>query len=126
MLAPVISFFVSAGLSQRRARQLAVGLICLLVLLALWLAKLAYDRSVISRHDAGQAAATAQADRAADAQAATQRRADDTRLSAEAAALEKVTENVSSADPRTARRAYYECIRVQQAARKLGGITPAC
>ena len=126
MLAPVISFFVSAGLSERRSRRLAIGLIALLVLLGLWLAKLAYDRSVISRHDAGQVAATAQADRAADAQAATQRRADDTRLSAEADALEKVTENVSSADPRTARRAYYECIRVQQAARELGGLTPAC
>lgn len=126
MLSIIAAHFVSAGLSERRARQLSIGLIIMVGLLALWLAKLAYDRSLISHHDASQAAETARADRVADAKAATQRRTDDARLEAEADALEKVTENVSIADPRAARRAYYECVRMQQSARELGRLTPAC
>ena len=126
MLSAIAAYFVSAGLSERRARQLSIGLIVIVGLIALWLAKLAYDRSLISRHDAAQAVQTATADRAADAKAATQRRTDDARLEAEADALEKVTENASNADPRAARRAYYECVRLQQSARELGRLTPAC
>lgn len=126
MLSPITGFLVSAGLSERRARQLAVGLVILLVLLALWIAKLIYDRTLIAQHDANQAIETVTADRAADAQAATERRTDDARLEAEADALEKVTENVSINDPRAARRAFYECVRLQQEARKLGRLTPAC
>lgn len=76
------------------------------------------------RNDDGQAVATAQADRAADAAAATRRRADDARLSAEADALERITEN--AADPLAARRAYHVCVRLQQQARAAGRLTPAC
>ena len=38
MLGSIAAFFVSAGLSERRARQLAVALIVIVGLLALWLA----------------------------------------------------------------------------------------
>lgn len=126
MLSSVAGFLVSAGLSGRRARQLAIGLIIILVLLALWIAKLVYDRSLIAQHETSQAVKAIHADRAADARAATERRTDDARLQAEADAFEKVTQNVSIADPRAARRAYYECIRLQQSARELGRFTPAC
>jgi hypothetical protein len=76
------------------------------------------------RQDDGQAVATVQADRAADAAAATRRRSDDARLAEEAAALERITEN--EADPVAARRAYLVCVRLQQQARAAGNLTPAC
>lgn len=126
MLAAIASFFAAHGLSEPRARQISIGVVILCVVLGLWLAKLFYDRAVIDRHDANQAVEVERADRAADAAAATQRRTDDARLEAEADALEKVTENVSINDPRAARRAYYECVRLQQEARKLGRLTPTC
>ena len=122
----LLSWLVSNGLPESRARKVATGLPILLVILLLWLGKLAYDRSLISRHDASQAAETASADRAADATAATRRREDDARLEAEADALEKVTENAALSNPRAARRAYYDCVRLQQQARQLGRLTPAC
>lgn len=126
MLAPIARLLVTAGLSEKRARQLAIGLLILLAIVGIWIVKAAYDAALIDRHDAGRALETERADRAADAQAATLRRADDARLEAEADALEKVTENASIADPRAARRAFYECVRLQQAARELGRLTPAC
>ncbi|EQB32027.1 hypothetical protein [Sphingobium ummariense] len=128
MIGAIAAWFMSAGLPQRRARQLAVGLLIIAAILLLWLGKALYDRAVIRRHETGQAAATAQADRAADAKAATQRRADDARLEAEADALERITDNEVDAtvDPLAARRAYYSCVRLQQQARARGDVTPAC
>lgn len=126
----IASFFIRAGLPVRRARQLAIGLLIALAIAGLWIAKLAYDRRVIATHDAASAVTQSRADRAADAQAATRRRTDDARLEAEADALEKVTEDAMhdaiSADPRAQRRAYYDCIRLQQQARAGGHLTPAC
>lgn len=127
MIGAIAAWFMSAGLAERRARQLAVGLLIILAIVLLWLGKTLYDRAVIRRHETGQATATAQADRAADAQAATQRRTDDSRLEAEADALERITANeVDATDPMAARRAYYACVRLQQQARARGDITPAC
>jgi C4-dicarboxylate-specific signal transduction histidine kinase len=123
----IASWFVTAGLSQRRARQLAFGLLALLLLIGLWLGKLLYDRALITRHDAVAAAVQATADRAADASAATRRRTDDARLEAEADALERITDNeMVAADPLAARRRFYDCVRLQQQARAAGHLTPAC
>ena len=122
----LVTWLVSAGLSERWARKAAIALLIAAAILLLWLGKLAYDRALVTRHDATQAAETATADRAADAKAATQRRADDARLQAEAAELEKVTHNAASTDPLGPRRAYYDCVRLQQQARELGRLTPAC
>lgn len=125
----LVAFLVRSGLPQRHARWLAIGVLIAALMLALWLALTIRDRRMIARHEAGAAVAQARADRAADAKAATRRRSDDARLEAEADALEKVTDNAID-DPRGARRAYYECIRVQQQARSSGGsgghLTPAC
>ncbi|RSU57214.1 hypothetical protein [Sphingobium yanoikuyae] len=125
-MAWLTSFLVSAGLSDRRARQLAIGLVLILLIIGVWIAKLIYDRRVIANHEAGSAAVQAQADRAADAAAATVRRTDDARLQAEAEALEKVTENAIKSDIGAARRAYYDCVRLQQQARSAGRLAPAC
>lgn len=61
----------------------------------------------------------------ADEQASETRRDDDARLNREQRELEKVIEDAESngIDPR---RAYYECISLQQAARKAGRPAPAC
>ena len=121
------SFLVGAGLSQRRARQIMIGLVLVALIIGLWIAKLIYDRRVIAAHDAGNVAAQAQADRAADGAAATRRRADDSRLQAEAATLERITNNeVDAQDLLAARRAYYDCVRLQQQARAADRFTPAC
>lgn len=126
-MAWIVAWFASAGLSERRARQMAIGLIAVLVVAALLLGKLAYDRALIARHDSAATADQLRADRAADAEAATRRRADDARLEAEADALERITDNeMVAADPLAARRLYYDCIRLQQQARAAGQLTPAC
>jgi hypothetical protein len=126
----IAAFFIRAGLPARRARQLAIGLLIMLAMVGLLIGKLAYDRRVVANYDARTVAVQARADRAADATAATRRRSDDARLEAEADALEKVTEdathNAISADPRAQRRAYYDCIRLQQQARAAGHLTPTC
>ncbi|MFB0874589.1 MULTISPECIES: hypothetical protein [unclassified Sphingobium] len=121
----LVALLARSGLPQRHARVIAIGVLVATLMLALWLALAIRDRRVIARHEAGAAVAQARADRAADAQAATRRRSDDARLEAEADALEKVTDNAID-DPRGARRAYYECLRVQQQARRAGHLTPAC
>lgn len=120
----LVTWLIASGLPERRARQLAIGLLVLCLIVALFIGKLLYDRALIARHQASDVAIQAQADRAADTAAATQRRTDDARLSAEADALERITEN--AADPLAARRAYHLCVRLQQQARASGRLTPAC
>lgn len=130
MIGSIAAWLAGAGLSQRTARQIAITILIAIAIVALWIALAWRDARMVAAHDAGKAAAQAQADRAADAGAATRRRADDARLEAEADALERITENVSTAqiplDPRDQRRAYYACIRVQQQARAAGRLAPAC
>lgn len=99
------------------------GLIAALIL-ALGLAKCAYDRSIISNHDAKVEAAAARADQRADTRAADQRRADDARLTTEAQELGRATENAPSDEAR--RLARHRCLRLQQAARRDGKLSPAC
>ena len=90
------------------------GLVTALIL-ALGLAKCAYDRSIIANHEANQDAANTKADRKADSKSAEQRRADDARLATEKSDLERITGNEAQS-PADRRRAYYECVRRQQAA----------
>ena len=120
----IAAWFASAGLSERRARQIAIGVIVLLILAALWLGKMAYARALIARHEHAATPEQLRDDRAAAAVAATRRRADAARLEAEADALERITEN--AIDPLAARRRYYDCVRLQQQARAAGHLTPAC
>jgi hypothetical protein len=103
----------------------AAALLAGLLLLAL--ATCARDRRLIANHDALRDAALAEAARAADARAATARRADDGRLANETTQLNEVLAHAPSADPPSAaRRAFYECVRMQQAARAAGAPAPAC
>lgn len=112
--------------SDGATKALGIGALVALLVLGLGIAKCSYDRSIISAHDAKQVAATAKADRKADAKAADERRTDDTRLSAETQALNQVETAHATDDPRTRRIARQRCLRDQQAARASGGEPPTC
>jgi hypothetical protein len=127
MIGALAQLFAGIGVPARMTRLLAIGALVVLAFVALWIALSIHDRRVVAEHEAAAAAEATTADRAADAQAATRRRTDDARLEAEADALEEVTENeMDAADPLAARRAYYDCVRVQQQARAAGRLSPAC
>lgn len=108
---------------EKAARPAAFGLLAVAIGLALLGSKCAYDRSVIEKHEAKREAATAKADRKADANAAEQRRADDNRLTAETTEIKEAVNEAerNGADPRAV---YYDCLRRVQAARR-SGVSPA-
>jgi uncharacterized iron-regulated membrane protein len=120
----IIVFLIAKGVPARFAKPL-LALVALIALAGiLWAGIAIHDRNVVKTHDAGQVAATAVADRKADATAAVERRADDTRTTDEKTQLEKVQANApSDLDRRLARQ---RCIRLQQDARRLGKQSPAC
>ena len=128
MIGALARLVAGLGIPQRLARIAAIALLVVALLLALWVAKQIYDRNLVARHVATDAVVQSQADRAADAQVATQRRADDARLRVEAQELERVTADEMDAtlEISDARRRYYDCVRVQQQARARGDFTPAC
>jgi len=119
-----IAWLIARGVGQRAARPVAYLLVAIVVAFVLGGAKCAYDASIISRHEARQEAATAKADRKADAHAAEQRRTDDTRLDQESTQLQKAQANATSDTDR--RLARHRCLRLQQAARRERREPPAC
>jgi len=115
------------GIPERLARIGLIVLALLLLVVGLGVAKCSYDRDLVAAHDAQRDARLAEDARAADANAAEARRVDDARLSSESIQLDKVTANASLDQPISpARRAYYDCIGLQQAARAAGRPAPAC
>lgn len=116
----MIAFLASYAaklVGPRFAKPFLIAVAFLAVLAILGTAKCAYDRSVIEQHQAKQDAANAKADRKADAKAADQRRADDSRATTEAEEIKEAVNEArqTGADPRAA---YYACVRLQQAARR--------
>lgn len=106
------------------SKTLVTGGLVVALIAAAGLAKCAYDRSIISSHDAKIEAKTARADQRADGHAADQRRADDARLATETEELGRATENEPTDEAR--RLARHRCLRLQQAARRDGKLTPSC
>lgn len=124
MIAFLIPLVMRAGIPARFAKAAAWLLIAIAAALLIWGAWAAIKSSIIREHDAGQALEQSEADRAADQNAAEQRRADDSRLAQEAAEIERAEENAQTdLDRRLARQ---RCIRMQQAARRDGREPPAC
>lgn len=123
MIAFLAGLAMKLGVAERFARPVGIGAVVIALLLALWALKSCYDARLIATHDAGQRAATAEADRKADTKAAEQRRADDARLSTETRELEKSREADTDVDRRLAR---HRCLRLQQAARAERRQPPAC
>lgn len=120
----IIARLIAAGVPERVAKPVLIAVLIALALAGLGIAKCSYDRRVIAAHDAAANLAAEKAGRAADQKAADQRQQDTNRAATEAAQLDKVTTNAKSPDD--ARRAYYRCVRLQQAARANGERSPAC
>lgn len=120
----IIARLIAGGVPERLAKPALIALAVALAIIAAGIGKCAYDRSIIAKHDAAANLSAEKAGRAADQKAADQRQADTTRAASEAAQLDKVTTNANSPDD--ARRAYYRCVRLQQAARANGERSPAC
>lgn len=124
MIGAIATALIARGLPEKAAKPLIfAGLAIAILVLSLGL-KCAYDRSVIRNHTNAQEAATAKADRKADATAADQRRVDDARLSQETQQLEKAQTNATTDTDR--RLAKHRCLRAQQEARRLGKQPPTC
>ena len=125
MIAALLALAVRAGIAPRFAKPVLIALAVVLLVVGLGVGKCAYDRSVIRDHTANERADTAVADRKADTTAAEQRRADDARATTERTEIKEAIDEARStgADPRAA---YYDCIRLQQAARKLGQPPARC
>lgn len=116
MIPMLIARLIGLGVPAKAAKPILAVLGGLLLLGALWGLKSCYDHSVIDKHSAKQEAATAKADRKADAKAAETRLADQARETAEATQIKEAL-NEAGPDPAARRAAYYRCVRVQQAAR---------
>jgi hypothetical protein len=121
----LIGLALKLGVPQRFAKGAVIAALIAIAIAALGIGKCTYDKRVIANHDAKQEAATAKADRQADAKAAEQRRADDSRSTAEATEIKETIDEAkrTGADPRAA---YYECVRRQQAARRERKPSPDC
>lgn len=108
-------------LSPRLTKALGAALLILAVALLLWLGKLAYDASLIAKHEAQQHAAIAKAqvaaDRAADEAAAEQAKAlAETQKALEQAEIEAVRNDPEGAAQTVgpATQSYYDTLRAQE------------
>lgn len=124
-MAGILTWLISLGLSPRFAKGFLIAVGVGLALILLGLGKLAYDRSVIRNHTNAQEAATAKADRAADASAADQRRLDDARAHTE---RQEINDAIEEAEPTpdARRAAYYACLARLQDARRRNLPPAAC
>lgn len=107
----------------RKAFGVAVILVGIVVLISVGV--MLHDRRVIKNYTNAQGAKTAKADRKADNTAAEQRRVDDKRSIDEAQEVKEAI-NEAKAEGRDPRAAYYECVRLQQSARREHKPSPNC
>lgn len=124
LLLPIVEGWMGPNLAKY-AKPLIWIVLAVLILLALWGGKCAYDRNLISSHDARQDAANSKADKKADDNSAVQRVTDVTRAQDEKTQTQEAINEArrSGADPRAA---YYQCVQRQQSARRAGQPSPKC
>ncbi len=123
MIAVAILNFVVARVGQRWAKPAIYASLAVLLIVGLGVAKCAYDRSVIDRHDAKEEAKTERAARKAsdDATAADNARRGD--FSASQGAIERKVDDAADKSPAgPGTRAYFDCLRRQ----RTGGHKAAC
>lgn len=125
MFAFLIPFALKLGVPARFAKAAIIGTAVILLGLAILAAVKIHDHRVIATHEAKQEAATAKADRKADAHAAEQRRVDDARSTQETQQIKEAV-NEAGSDPAARRAAYYRCVQLQQSARKSGKLPADC
>ena len=126
MMGALIPFALRLGVPQRFARAAVIAALVVIAALAAVAVKKGYDTRLIGQHDNAVAATVTKRARTADNGAAVQRRADDARANTEATQIEKVIHDAPSTPVSDARRRYYECVRLQQAARAARNPAPAC
>jgi hypothetical protein len=121
----LIGILVGWGVPQKLVKPLLIGIGALLLIFAIFAGVKIHDHRVIKQHQAEQDAANAKADRAADQKAADQRRTDDARVTTETQEINHAISEAkrSGTDPRSA---YYQCVKLQQAARAAKRVVPAC
>ena len=112
-------------IGEKASKAIVIVAGVVLLIGALFALRACDKRNIIEEHTAGQEAATAKADRKADAKSAEERRADDARAATES---QEIKEAIREAGPNPAdrRAAYYECVRKQQAARREGKSPADC
>lgn len=120
----LVTTLIGWGVPSKLAKPLLFIFAAALIVIALGVGKCAYDNKVIHNANLERENAQEKADRKADNAAAEQRRIDDARAVKEGQELKDV--QVKYADPAERKRAYYRCIRLQQAARRDGIEPPAC
>lgn len=110
------------GLGRTAIKLIGLGLI----VLAIGIAAAAIKRDIITTHTARQDAATARADRKADAAAGEQRRTDDSRAQTEIEALERIKPDAPFVPVSADEQRRFDCIRLQQQARRERRQPPGC
>lgn len=133
MIAALTAKLLALGVPARLARPLLmaggiiIAAIVIILIWSIWLAR--HDAAVVRQHEAASNAAVAEAARKADAELAETRRSDDARTHEENAELKRTInahDPAQSAPISAARRAFIECVRLQQSARQAGRAAPAC
>jgi uncharacterized protein YpuA (DUF1002 family) len=106
-------------IGPKASKAIVIAGLVLAALALFFIAKGLYDRSLIEGHTAEQRAEAAEADLKATEKAGEERRVDDSRLAAEG---QQIKEAITNAGPSQAdrRRAYYDCVKLQQSARARG------
>lgn len=123
MIAALITGIAArTGLGRTAVKLIGCGLIVLAIVIGWACVK----RDIIATHEARQEAAVTRADRKADAAAGVQRRADDARTRTEINALERMKPDAPFAPVSAAEQRRFDCIRLQQQARRQHRQPPAC
>lgn len=125
MIAALASLAVRAGVPQRFAKAAGIAAIAILCIALLAIGKCTYDRSVITKHDAGINAEVATKGREGEATASVERRADDARIQNES---QEVKDAVAPIPDRatSARQRARACVILRRQAREAGHPIPAC
>jgi len=129
MLTMLSRLAAGLGVPEAYARLVVIIAAITLTIAALTVTKCSYDRSIIAAHDPQRDAHLAEGARPAYPNPAVARQADDARLSTETVSLNEVIAHAAPPEPvplSDARRRYYDCIGLQQAARAAGRPAPAC
>lgn len=119
MVSFLVGLALKVGVPQRFAKVAVIVSLFVLAVGAFALLKSCYDSSVIEEHDAERTAEIAKADLKATEKAGEERRADDSRAVAEGQQIKEAITNAGP-NPIDRRRAYYDCVKLQQAARARG------
>lgn len=130
MMAFLISMVTGMGVPLKAAKPVIFGAFALLIVLAMWGGKCAYDHSIIATHDAKVEASQAKADRKADEAATAREEAQRERRDYETDQLTKAVEHAPKDpaidDDRERALAFHRCLSLQQRARANGLKPPAC